>query len=391
MAKIAFNVPQGNTPYSFLSPIIAVYTESDPRKINAIKNVLNSAWEKVWDRATPDSFVGSLLCRKIIRFRGSEAFLKHIYPSLVDIAAQPLERRFFVLVAKYLIFNNFFIIIFPRLEKGSLTSSNCYPSVNGIACKKVSSKVNSFVVEIFVNNSGTVEILCDASHSWHIGNVSIRSTIIHELGHILLHLTISSERLSILRSNRSWKWDRKDEEIVISLENSFLLQRKEMTRTSHNGFPIRSFEELSSTEQLYKALKCGADGTVKKLCDQHLIAPKGSSARIEYSARRIEAYVKALFFDVPTSEELLTSEDQEHQALAGVHKRRALHHLIALLQTIKSEPDGFQPLNELIFHITKKVTPTQLIELLPMSYPIFILKKPVSGSKFDKEVPTQKT
>ena len=329
--------------------IIASYIEKPKTQqmLGSISLSVSSAWDQIWDQAPADQFIDSLLCNKTIDFRGDftgpvamRKFSQHIYPLLVEMATAPLERAFLSKLAKDLRLKHSFLMIIPKETSSFLDENSCIiachqgiplcliNSLKGVSIETLLHKTDSFMVELRINNP-TVELLEANDGSWHLGSVSLRSILAHELGHIAQKIKRDLDLDTQLHNDVSFRWTHGEEARNIAEENRFLQARGEMTRLSHKWFKTSAaFKELDATSLLIDSLMMGMDGSVKALCNQDI-----NTEDLEI----LQIYVDSFLDDFPPERAMLSSIDETFRSIARIHKNTAMELLVMTLLNSSSE------------------------------------------------------
>jgi len=324
---------------------------------------LHAAISPIWERLLnePDHYVNTLLHDKVIDFPRimttpsiKNLFLKHIYPSLVQIAASPSEKALLASVVGHLKANHLFLSIIP--ENKDKESSCAYFSLQGLRVGRVYSDSCTIVMQYAED---VIRVLSDKDHTWHLGTTDKHSTLLHELAHLDNMLQVDHYSLLAALQTSSWRWTNQEEQRVIDVENCALEARGALKRLGHKVLPFtnREFANMPATLKLAYALAMGADATVKELCDRHLAAPEGSEDRIIFNSQEhASPYASAYLIDHPDDEDLIDKVvDGEFQQATRAHKNLALTHLLMMLN--KTE-DGMDLIKALLESIVTKA-PTQ--------------------------------
>lgn len=325
---------------SYLTDMDVPVSEETWEATSKLQAAISSIWENFLNE--PSRYIDTLLYDRVIDFRGScrttpviRLFFEQAYPLLIEIAATPLEKEILADVMRQLKINGLFLSIFPKEGK---KSSSTYFANQGIRFPNNRVKINkidSYGIDMQYGYEA-IHLLSDQNQQWHLGTISKRSSLLHELCHLDNMLHGDYFTYPELFEDSSWVWTNEEECRVTNIQNEALEARGEMRRLSHKSSPFNEQEyvNMSAAHKLEFALSFGADGTVKEICDRHLAASLDSKDRIILSLpRHVPAFATAYLKDRPQDKKIIDKViDIEFQEVTRNHKNIALIYILLMLE-----------------------------------------------------------
>ena len=354
-----------------------------------IQKKVTIAWNKVWREGTSEQFVHWLINERIIDFCEPKAktqavnlFSQHITPLLMDAATAPTERKFLFNLARRLQKSNTFVSIVPKWGKTSKPGGRSFASraLDGMPAflhpsfleipyeERATAEVpntlaqykTSYITELLLDKVGA-ELLEDISGQWHLKPSALRSSLLHELTHILDLVKSFPDPSGCL----STRWTNPVEERTVKRENLFLNERGEAQRVCHLVLTLyEPHINQSRTLRLFDALMFGADGTAGELVYQGLQYPEGDPERIELDKNSLEKYAKGylnMFLNIK-------SEDIDLPFCNEIigHKNNALE---IFIRSLCNRPEGTKLGKQLMEIILKQAgTPIPFVNQLREIY-----------------------
>ena len=321
---------------------------------------INNAWSCVWLRATDERFVNWLVLEKVIDFCGIKAktegvtlFSRHITPLLLDAASQPIERRFLYNLATHLRAAGLFLSIIPKFGKTAAEDGGSFSSraVQGVPVALVpncpteatateesvrlfAESIDSFAVELLLDDP-SLQLLESDRREWHLAVTAPRSSLLHELIHVLDMVTHNEPQ-----GTASYRWTNPYEEATIKRENAFLMVRGEMTRMSHKQpTTLEAYMQQSASMRLFDAIFLAADGSARELAEG-LDWNEVNLSHVAAGYLGLFMSIDSLSIDTPYREEMIA------------HKNFALENIVNIL--LEKHPQGRELASQLIASILEK-------------------------------------